>query len=227
MGNVGCPRGFADIVYACQHRNPLGNSKVTKEDDDKTVTLRVFRSDGGVGSYTQTDPRKAVVLVGRLKPESVFNSGVIIIGTLNPLTLINPDNVAWIEAETAIPLPQWPVAGVERVVKLANKAEFDELLLQQWPRWRQMRRSRPGDMLQSLVELTFLGGRSLYLHVHATVVEEFFPQTIFSEPCITATLPEGGALYVNPKALMRMRIYHSSQALRYPDGIFMAEANEI
>ena len=197
------------------------------EADEKIIALRVYRSDGGVGTYTQTDPRKAMVLAGRLKPESVFKSGVIIIGTLNPLTLINPDNVAWIEAETALPLPQRHLAGVERVIKLPGKPEFDELLLQQWPRWRQLPSSNPGDMLQSLVELTFLGGHALYLHVHATVVEDVLPQGIFLEPCITAELPEGGALYVNPRALMRVRIYHSKDAIRYPDGIFMAEANEI
>lgn len=197
------------------------------ENDSKNVTLRVYRSDGGVGSYTQTDPRKAEVLASRLRPETIFKSGIIVIGTLNPLTLINPDKVAWIETETTLPCPQLSIPGVERAVKIAGKEAFDELLLNQWPRWRKLPSSNPGDMLQSLVELTFLGGWTLYLHVHARFVDGFLPQNLFSEPCITALLPEGGALYVNPCAMVRVRIYHSRQSIDYPNGIFMAEADEI
>lgn len=195
--------------------------------DRSALRLRVWKTDGRVGSYTQAQPNKAATLVGRLRAETLFRSGVLVVGTLNPITLINTSEVAWIEVETSLPCPQHRLPGIEEATKIGKRDEFNELLLRQWPKWRKLRKSKPGDLLQSLVELTFRGGLQLHLHVRGVVSDRFSLETLFEEPAITAVLPAGGALYVNPKSLVRVRIYHSKHEVVYPSGIFVAEADEI
>lgn len=191
------------------------------------LRLRIWKTDGRVGNYTQALPKKAAMLVKRVNPETIFRSSVLVIGTLNPITLINTGEVAWIEVETSLPCPQRPLPGVEETIRIETRKEFDELLLQQWPKWRKLRKSKPGDLLQSLVELTFRGGLQLHLHVRGMVNEDFTLETLFDQPSLTAVLPTGGALYVNTKSLVRARIYHSKHEVKYPSGIFVAEADEI
>lgn len=191
------------------------------------LRLRIWKTDGRVGNYTQAMPNKAAVLVKRLNPQTIFTASVLVIGTLNPITLISSSEVAWIEVESSLPCPRRPLPGVDECTKIETREEFDQLLLQQWPKWRKQRKGKPGDLLQSLVELTFRGGLQLHLHVRGVVIENFALEALFQEPAITASLPGGGTLYVNPKSLVRARIYHSNQELNYPSGIFVAEADEI
>ena len=191
------------------------------------LRLRVWKTDGRVGKYTQASPNKAEMLVKRLCPDTLFKSGVLVIGTLNPITLLTASEVAWIEVETKLACPQHPMPGVDGATKIESRKEFDELLLQQWPKWRKLRKGKPGDLLQSLVELTFRGGLQLHLHVRGVVNDNLSLETLFEQPAITATLPHGGALYVNPASMVRARIYHSKHEVKYPSGIFVAEADEI
>ena len=191
------------------------------------LRLSIWKTDGRVGSYTQANANKAGMLVRRLQPDTLFSSGVLVIGTLNPMTLINTSEVAWIEVETNLPCAQRAVPGVDETTKIETRAEFDELLLKQWPKWRMMRKSQDGDLLQSLVELTFRGGLQLHLHVRGVVRNDVQLEMLFDQPALTAVLPKGGALYINPKTLVRARIYHSKHEIAYPPGIFVAEADEI
>lgn len=192
-----------------------------------TVQLRVCRTDGGIGRYTQNDPRKAAVLMQRFVPKTMFTADVIVIGTQNPMTLIRAEEVAWITVKTALPCPQFQFPDIERSEMLSGKKQFDELLAQQWPRWRKTPSAAPGALLQALVELTFRGGSSVYLNALGVLGDRLKPQRIFSSPAITAEIPGGGAIYINPRALVRARIYHSLREVRYPNGILVAEADEI
>jgi hypothetical protein len=91
------------------------------------------------------------MLVKRLRPDTPrFKSGALVIGTLNPITLLNAGEVAWIEAEIDLECPQHPLAGDDETHKIETREEFDQLLLQQWPKWRKLRKVKPGDLLQSL-----------------------------------------------------------------------------
>ena len=200
---------------------------MSDQNDQPVLHLSVWKTDGRVGNYTQVNADKAGTLVRRLQPDSLFSSGVLVIGTLNPMTLINTSEVAWIEVATKLPCPQHAMPGVEETTKIETRQEFDELLLKQWPKWRVMRKNKPGDLLQSLVELTFRGGLQLLLHVRGVVDNDLHLEMLFDQPALTAVLPKGGALYVNPKTLIRARIYHSKHAVNYPPGIFVAEADEI
>ena len=200
---------------------------MSDQSDPSVLRLSIWKTDGRVGNYTQANANKSGILVRRLQPDSLFSSGVLIIGTLNPMTLINTNEVAWIEVATNLPCPQHAIAGVEETTKIETREEFDELLLKQWPKWRLMRKSQQGDLLQSLVELTFRGGLQLHLHVRGVVDNDLHLEMLFAQPALTAVLPKGGALYVNPKTLIRARIYHSKHEVNYPPGIFVAEADEI
>ena len=46
-------------------------------------------------------------------------------------------------------------------------------------------------------------------------------------PAITATFDNGGTLYANPKCIVRARVYHSMSKVKYPAGLWCAEADEI
>ena len=191
------------------------------------LQLRIGRTDGGTGRYSQSDPRKAAVLLSRFAATTMFSSGVIVIGTSNPMTLIKADEVAWIAVKTALPCPQISFPDIEQCEMLAGKKKFDELLAAQWPRWRKTPSSAPGGLMQALLELTFRGGSCVYLNALGMVSEKIAPQRLFTAPVISAAIPGGGAIYINPRALVRARIYHSLSEVMYPDGILVADADEI
>jgi hypothetical protein len=192
------------------------------------MRLSVFRSDGKVGRYLQSNARRAQMLAKRLDPETLFCKGPIVIGELNPFSILNPDEVCWIEVQAdAAELKTATPTGVERVLRLPGREEYEAILARQWPRWRTKAKSKPGDLLEALVELSFRGGHVLYLHVTGYVVSTPLVQMIFGAPSINATFEPNGALYANPKALVRARVYHSMSSVTYPDGLWCAEADEI
>ena len=124
------------------------------------------RSDGKIGNYVQGNARRAQVLAQRLDPHKLFCSGPIVIGELNPFSILNPDELCWIEAQSEGPaLLSIYAPGVEHVRKLAGRDEYEHVLARQWPRWRKNTKTAPGDMLEALVELSFRGGHALYLRV--------------------------------------------------------------
>ena len=149
------------------------------------------------------------------------------IGVLNPFSILSPDDVCWVEVETALPMKQIHPEGVERVVKLADRAEYERILERQWPLWRKAHPLGREGLLEALVELSFRGGEVLYLRVLGTRTEIPLVESIFGVPAITARIGETGVLYVNPKCIVRARVYHSSGEVSYPDGLWFAEADDI
>ena len=59
------------------------------------------------------------------------------------------------------------------------------------------------------------------------VTEVPLTELIFGLPAITATFDNGGTLYANPKCIVRARVYHSMSKVKYPAGLWCAEADEI
>ena len=190
------------------------------------MRIRVHRSDGKTGVYSQTDPARAALLAQRLDPTRLFCSGPIVIGMHNPFSIINPDEVCWIEIETALELPLKLPKNIERLHRLAGRGEYEALLARQWPGWMKFRKGKKGDPLEALVELSLRGGESTYLHVLGAVGETNLIEEFFGVPAITASIDGAGRLYVNPKAIVRARVYHSRDRISFKRGFWMAEADD-
>ena len=135
------------------------------------MRIRVNRSDGKTGVYSQQDPARAALLAQRFDPATLFCSGPIVIGMHNPFSIINTDEVCWIEVETALELPHILPRNIERLHRLADRQQYESLLARQWPGWMKFRRGRKGDPLEALIELSLRGGESIYLRAVGAVGE--------------------------------------------------------
>jgi hypothetical protein len=122
------------------------------------MQIRIHRTDGKTGHYTQADPRRVAMLLQRFDPKRLFRSGPIVIGTLNPFSILNPDEICWIEVESEQDAALLHPEGIEQVQLLTGRDEYEKLLAQQWPRWRANNHHKPGDLLEALVELSFRDG---------------------------------------------------------------------
>lgn len=192
------------------------------------MKLRIHRTDGKTGQYSQSDPRKAEVLLKRLHPQTIFSTGPIVIGVFNPFSIVNTDDICWIEVETTdLETPKVLPNGVEKIQRLSGREEYEEVLQRQWPKWREHQRSAQGDLLEALVELAFRNGEALYLHVTGHVATTPLTETIFGVPAITAVVDPHITLYINPKCIVRARVYHSKSEVDYPYGLWFAEADDI
>lgn len=192
------------------------------------MRLIVCRTDGRTGHYLQEDPRRAQMLVRRLNPETLFCSGPIVIGVLNPFSILRPEEVCWVEIKTsAHELALRHPSNIERVRRLASREDYEEVLARQWPKWRNMGKNQTNDYLEALVELTFRGADPMYLHVTGFIGKTSLTDAIFSPPSITATVEPDGVVYINPKCIVRARIYHSMTEVSLPDGLWCAEADDI
>lgn len=191
------------------------------------MQLTIVRTDGNTGRYTQDMPRREAMLLRRLDPNALFVSGPIVIGVLNPFTVLNPDEICWVEVESELETLKCPMPHIERVRCLQGRGEYESLLAQQWPRWRKAAKGKPGDLLEALVELSFRGGAQLHLHVTGKVAEMSLVEAVFGTSAITAERGRRNTVYVNPKALVRARVYHSKDQVSYPPGIWVAEASDV
>jgi len=54
-------------------------------------------------------------------------------------------------------------------------------------------------------------GESVFLHVIGTVVETNLVKEFFGVSAIAANINVQGAVYINPKSIVRARIYHSTK----------------
>jgi hypothetical protein len=70
-------------------------------------------------------------------------------------------------------------------------------------------------------------GESLFLHVVGTVGETNLVQEIFGVPAISAGIDTAGIVYINPKSIVRARVYHSRDQIKFRNGFWMAEADDI
>jgi hypothetical protein len=108
-----------------------------------------------------------------------------------------------------------------------REAEYKEILARQWLRWTGQSQDQEGDLLEALVEVSFRGGDLAYLHVKGRVTKSrSLPEQIFGVPAIAARIAGGGAFYINPKTIVRARIYHSMGQVEYPMGLWFAEAED-
>ena len=191
------------------------------------MRIRIHRSDGRTGIYTQDAPDRAKVLLRRLAPEHIFSSGPIVIGVLNPFSVLNPDEICWIEIESDLPTPKALPADIDHIRKLSGREEYESLLAKQWPLWLKFRKGKKGDLLEGLIELSMRSGESLYLHVTGSVGDTNLVKEIFGIPAISASMAASGSVYINPKCIVRARVYHSRDRINFPTGIWVAEADDI
>ena len=191
------------------------------------MKLTVIRTDGGVGPYSQSDERQSRALICRLKPDTLFCSGPVVIGVLNPFTVLNPDEICWIEASAADPLPRLADSRFEFVGVLRDRAEFEQKLASHWMSWMSMSGRNTAGLFQAMVELNFRGGRATYIEVRGRETNTPAPQEVLALPAIVAESAEGSVHYINPRAISRMRVYHSRIDPDLPDGLWFAEADEI
>ena len=194
------------------------------------MRLRIHRTDGKTGNYFQDDTRRATTLLQRLDARTLFHKGPIVIGVLNPFSILNPDEICWMEVETGLTPATRPTVhlpNLDRVHRLSGRKEYEEILARQWPLWRRKAQDNPGQFLEALVELAFRGGEEIYLHVVGRMAETSLSEAIFGKPAIIATAGPDVTLYINPKTITRARVYHSSDTVTYPSGILFAEADDI
>lgn len=191
------------------------------------MRLRIHRTDGRTGRYVQPDERRVGMLVKRFDPTRLFTSGPIVVGVLNPFTVLNADEVCWVEVSTDRPLSKGDMPGIEHLRRLADRAEYEALLARQWPQWRKHRTGKPGDLMEALIELSFRGGDIQYLHAVGVATRTPLPSLIFGDRAITAGFSEPGLVYFNPRTIVRARVYHSRSEIEYPHGLWCAEADDI
>jgi hypothetical protein len=196
------------------------------------LRLGVQRADGIVGHYSQADARRAQFLLQRCDPRTMFRSGPIVIGVFNPFTVLNADEVCWISVETGADSGLQPAQhlpeGIDHVRVLPGRVEYEALLARQWPKWRRANATPPdSDLLEALLEVNFRGAEPLFLHVLGKVTKTPLVDTLFGEPAIAAAFGHSGMVYINTRCMVRARLYHSKAEVNYPDGIWMAEADDI
>lgn len=191
------------------------------------MQIRIHRTDGKTGRYSQSVATRARQLAERLNPATLFTSGPIVIGVLNPFSVLNPDAICWIEVETPLALPALRPPNIDSIRRLAGRDEYEAILATQWPRWRKFKKGTPGEMLEGLVEMSMRSGESLFLHVTGRVSGSNLADQFFGAPAIVAQFEPNGMLYINPKTLVRARVYHSKDRINAPTGLWMAEADDI
>jgi hypothetical protein len=190
--------------------------------------LRIHRSDGKIGSYHQGVGSRAKALLKRLDPQRIFTSGPIVIGVLNPFSVLNPDEICCIEVETTLAIPLHQPENIDQIRKLTGREEYEAMLARQWPRWMDLKKNQEGDLFEALIELSMRSGESIYLHVTGRVSKTSrLVEAFFHTPTIMASYPPNGTLYVNTRCLVRSRVYHSRQTVDYPEGLWFAEADDV
>ena len=72
------------------------------------------------------------------------------------------------------------------------------------------------------------GGKSIFLHVTGSVNKSSkLVESFFHQPAIMATYPPNGTLFINTRCIVRSRVYHSRQQVDYPEGLLVAEADDL
>ena len=140
---------------------------------------------------------------------------------------MTPDHVCWIEVKTELSALQPLPPGIQKLRRHEGRDEFESMLAKQWPLWLRHKKSTSGDLLEALVEIAFIGGSAEYLHVTGQLTGHSLEEQIFGKPSICASFEPDGTLYINPKSVTRVRVYHSKTTIDYPHGVWTAEADEI
>lgn len=210
------PAGYR-LVY--RHGSTHHNARI--------VHTVIHRTDGKAGRYVQDDRRRALTLAQRLTPERVFTSGPIVIGTKNPFSVLNPEEVCWIEVDSAAGLACPLPPHIDQVRLLAGREEYEAILTRQWSLWRRQPVQGAPAFVEALVELSLRNGQSLYLHVLGRESTLGLAECVFGPHAITADLDPEAKAFINPRCIVRARVYHSRHDVTYPDGIWVAESEDI
>ncbi len=191
------------------------------------MQLRVHRSDGKTGHYRQDVPSRIAALAKRLDPHTLFRSGPIVIGAHNPFSVLNADEICWIEVDSKQAMSTTLPTGIDSLRRLSGREEYERILSEQWPRWKAFKKSEAGDLLEALIELSLRSGESLFLHAKGVVTSVNLVDEFFQVPAITATYSPHGTININPRNIVRARVYHSKDQVNYPTGLWCAEADDI
>jgi hypothetical protein len=199
---------------------------MTSELPPSSLRLKLQRTDGKVGTYVQHDPRLVRALLVRLRPEKLFGRDLITIGIANPFTVLNASEVCWIEVETGEPMAA-QIAPVDyQCTRLPSRQAFEESLGARWMTWIHHSKPDGSGLFEALIELNFRGGASLFLSLSSSE-NNASPEVIFSAAAIVARGEAGQIVLINPKALLRCRVYHNHGHPELPEGLWFAEAEDI
>ena len=191
------------------------------------MLLKIRRSDGKTGVYSQTIGHRSEILTKRLAPETLFCCGPIVIGVHNPLSVLNADEVCWISVETSEPTQKLLPEKIDSIVLLSGREAYEIQLARQWSLWMKHKKSDQTGLMEAFVELSFRDGDSLYLHVTGKTSDSSLVDAFFGLPAITATFQPQGTVFINPKCIVRARVYHSREKIDFPNGIWVAEADDL
>jgi hypothetical protein len=190
------------------------------------LTIKIHRADGKVGTYSQPDAGAAERVLHRLAPDRIFASRSIAVGVKNPFNIINTEHVCWVELHTDRTVEYALPPGFERVSLLVGRAEYEAILARQWPKWRTTFAENDKGFLEALVEVSLIDGRVLYLHALGRSPMRL-EELLEPQGAVVATFAPHGTVFINPRNVVRARIYHSENKVNYPNGLWFAEADDI
>lgn len=190
------------------------------------LKIKVHRADGKVGTYSQPDAGAAERVLHRLVPDRIFASRSIVVGVKNPFNIINTEHVCWVELHTDLPLQYAPRSDFEHVTLLPGRAEYEAILARQWSKWRTTFQDNAKGLLEALIEVSLIDGSAIYLHAlgHSPMSLEALLEP---KDAIVATIAPEGVAFINPRNVVRVRIYHSENKVDYPAGLWFVEADDI
>jgi len=196
-----------------------------------SIKLTVFKNNGLKATYQQSTTSIAREVANKLVPRSLFNRGALILGNGNPYTLINPQQVACIEAETSLPLQDLLPPGIKSITQIADRTTFLGALEQRWGTWQKQPIELPGKPFEALLHIELCGGweRHALLNGQFTdcSTEKKVIENLFGQPVICIHRTGGGMLYINPSSVIRVRIYHSNRDPFRPTQLIPVDPEDI
>lgn len=81
--------------------------------------------------------------------------------------------------------------------------------------------------MEALIELSFRGGDAQYVHAIGVATNVPLPQQVFGPNAIAATSEPDGTFYINPRAIVRARVYHSRSEIQCRNGLWFVEADDV
>ncbi len=200
---------------------------------DMSIKLTVLKTDGRQGHYHQVTSKLALEVVNKLKPRDLFTRGTLFLGNGNPFTLLNPDHIACIEAETSLPLKSVLPPGINFINQVVDRAAFMAVLEKRWKQWRKLEKGGSAAAFEALVHFELVGGWELHAHVsgkppdsqtEAKVIENLLALPVL---CLKRAGNGDGYSYINPCNIIRARIYHSNNAPFRPAKLLPLDHDDI
>lgn len=196
-----------------------------------SIKITTFKTSGRSGVYQQQTKTLANDVIKKLVPRDLFTRGQLVFGTGNPYTLLNPQQLVAIVAESPLPLPDLLPPGVKSATEISDRDGFLKTLDQRWPHWRKQTKTGPGTPYEALVHLEMLGGWNFYAHAIGKftdrAAENKTMATMLDMPVLCIKKPGIGMIYINPVTINRARIYHSNQDPFKPGRLFPLDPEDI